>query len=90
MKFFICGLCRGGILGGGLYLDDSSLTYKTNKLTVDKKYRKLVLPMSEIKEITWKWIIFPIATVNMEDGERYKFIIYNKTRFVKWFREYSQ
>ena len=51
MKSFVCSLCHNGILGGGLYLDSQSLTYKTNKLTVDKKYRNLVLPMQEIKEI---------------------------------------
>ena len=75
MKSFVCSLCHNGILGGGLYLDSQSLTYKTNKLTVDKKYRNLVLPMQEIKEISWKWIVFPIATVNMKNGELYKFII---------------
>ena len=72
MKSFVCSLCHNGILGGGLYLDSQSLTYKTNKLTVDKKYRNLVLPMQEIKEISWKWIVFPIATVNMKNGELYK------------------
>ena len=90
MKSFVCSLCHNGILGGGLYLDRNSLTYKTNKLTVDKKFRNLVLPLSEIKEITWKWIIFPIATVFMKNGEQYKFIIFNKWRFEKWFKEYSQ
>ena len=89
MKSFICSLCRGGILGGGLYLDSTSLTYKTNKLTVDKKYRNLVLPMTEIKEITWKWIVFPVATVFMKNGESYKFIIFNKRRFENRFGEYS-
>ena len=86
MKSFVCSLCHNGILGGGLYLDSQSLTYKTNKLTVDKKYRNLVLPMQEIKEISWKWIVFPIATVNMKNGELYKFIIFNKSRFAKWFQ----
>ena len=90
MKSFVCSLCRNGILGGGLYLDSQSLTYKTNKLTVDKKYRNFVLPMQEIKEISWKWIVFPIATVHMENGERYKFLIYNKSRFAKWFQVYSR
>ena len=88
MKSFICSLCRNGIIGGALYLDRASLTYKTNKLTVDKRYRNLVLPMSAIKEITWKWIVFPVATVTMKNGEQYKFIIFNKSRFVKCFEEY--
>ena len=54
-----------------------------------EKFKKLVLPMQEIKEISWKWIVFPIATVNMKNGELYKFIIFNKSRFEKWFQEYS-
>ena len=90
MKYFACSLCHNGILGGGLLVDRQSLTYKTNKLTVDKKYRNLVLPMQGIKEISWRWRIFHIATVDMENGERYKFIIYNKSRFKKWFKEYSK
>ena len=90
MKSFVCSLCRGGILGGVLYLDITSLTYRTNKLTVDKKYRNLVLPMSEIRKITWQWIVFPVATVFMKNGESYKFIIFNKKRFKKWFCEYRK
>ena len=88
MKSFVCNLCHNGILGGGLYLDSQSLTYKTSKLTVDKKYRNIVLPLQEIKEISWKWIVFFLATVNMKNGEKYKFIIFNKPRFEKWFQEY--
>ena len=85
MKTFICSLCHNGVLGGGLYLDRQTLTYKTNKLTVDKKYRNLVLTLQEIKEISWKWIIFPIATVNMTSGEKYRFIIFNIIgKFAKW------
>ena len=90
MKSFVCSLCHNGILGGGLYLDNQSLTYKTNKLTVDPKYKNLTLPMQEIKEILWKWIVFPVATVNMKNGEHYKFIIFNKPRFEKCFQEYSR
>lgn len=88
-KSFICSLCCNGILGGGLYLDSQSVTYKTNKLTVDEKYKNLVLPLNDIKEITWKWIVFPVATFHMKNGEEYKIIIFNKTRFDKYYREYS-
>ena len=88
MKSFVCSLCHNGILGGGLYLDSQSLTYRTNKLIVDKKYRNIVLPLQEIEEISWKLILFPLATVSMKNGEQYKFIIFNKPRFEKWFQEY--
>ena len=84
-KTFICSLCRGGILGGALYLDETAVTYKTNKLTVDKKYKNLVLPLEEIENLSWKRILFPIATFRMKSGEEYKFIIFNKRRFSKYY-----
>jgi hypothetical protein len=86
-KSFICSLCHSGIIGGALYLDGDSLTYKTNKLTVAPAYRNLVLPLSEIREISWRWIIFPVATFRMTCGAEYKFIIFNKSRFNKCYNE---
>ena len=90
-KTFICSLIgAGGILGGGVYLDSQSLTYKTNKLTVDKKYRNLVLPLQNINKVSWKWVVFPILTVEMKDGETYKFIMFNKNKFEECFNDYSK
>ena len=86
-KVFLCSLCHKGILGGVLYLDETSVTYKTNKLTVDKAYRNLVLPLNEICELTWKWIAFPIATFRMINGEELRFIIFNKRRFNKYYNK---
>lgn len=68
-------------------MDDTAVTYKTQKLTVDKEYRKLVLPWNEIEEITWKWIVFPIATFRMKTGKQYRFLIFNKRRFDKCYQE---
>ena len=83
-KSFMCSLiCHNGIVGGALYLDENSLTYKTNKLTVDRAYRNLVLPLNQIAELTWKWIVFPVATFHMTSGEKYKVMIFNKRRFNK-------
>ena len=90
-KSFMCSLiCHNGILGGGLYIENNAITYKTNKLTVDRKYRNLVLSLNEIRELTWKWIIFPIATFHMMSGENYKIIIFNKRRFKKYYAEVKQ
>ncbi|MBQ8859425.1 MAG: hypothetical protein IJ012_06540 [Clostridia bacterium] len=88
-KSFACSLCHNGILGGGLYLDGQAVTYKTQKLTVDEKYRNLVLPLQEITAVTWKWVLFPVATFRMKNGEKYTFLIFNKARFNKYYREYS-
>lgn len=84
-KAFVCSLCHRGIIGGALYLNDQSLTYKCQKLTIEKNYKKLVLPLDEIKELNWKWVIFPIAIIHMKNNEVYKFIIFNKGRFKKCF-----
>ena len=87
-KTFMCSLCHNGILGGGLYLDPHSITYRTQKLTVDRKFRNLVLPLSEIQVLTWKWILFPVATFQMKNGETYTFLIFNKSRFERYYEEY--
>lgn len=84
-KVFMCSLCHNGLLGGALYLDNESLTYKTNKLTVDKKYKNLVLPRNEISCVTWEWFLFPVATFNMANGEKHKIMIYSKRKFLKSF-----
>ncbi|MDD6187477.1 MAG: hypothetical protein PUB11_05435 [Oscillospiraceae bacterium] len=89
-KTYMCSLCRNGILGGGLYLDSQAVTYKTQKLTVNEKYRNLIMPFDEIKDITWGRAIFPVATFNMKNGESYKFIIFNKKRFIKDFRDCAE
>ena len=43
--------------------------------------------IKDIKEINWKSIIFPVATINLKNGQSYKFIIFNKQRFIKCYGE---
>ena len=84
----MCSLiCHNGIVGGGLYIEDEAITYKTNKLTVDRKYRNLILKLKDICDISWKWIVLPVATLQMANGEQYKFIIFGKKRFEKYYSE---
>ena len=90
MKTFVCSLCHKGLLGGALYLDGHSLTYRTNKLTVDETYRNLVMPLQQIKAISWKRRLFPFATVTMENAQSDTFLIFNRARFEKWFEEYRR
>ena len=89
-KTFMCSLCRGGIIGGALHLTDSAVTYRTNKLTVDPLYRNLALPLDQIESISWRWIVFPVATFRMKGGKEYSFIIFNKHRFCKYYNEIKQ
>ena len=82
-KSFACSICYNGILGGRNYIDEAALTYRTNKLTVNNALRNLSLPFEKIQNITWKRIVFPIATVHMNDATHYSFIIFNKKGFGK-------
>ena len=82
-SYFVCSLCHNGLLGGGLIVDENTITYKTGKIIVDQKYRNLELCRSNIRDLSWKSIVFPIATFEMKDGEKYSFMIFNKSRFMK-------
>ena len=82
-KVFMCSLVKGGLLGGAIYVEPDSVTYKTNKLTVDKKYRNLVLLKKDIQEITWKRVVFPVVTFRMANGEEYSVMIFNRAGFEK-------
>ena len=89
-QVFMCSLCHNGILGGGLYLDHQAVTFRTQKLTVDEAYRNLILPLKEITEISWKWIVFPVAAFHMKNGQCYKLIIFNPWRFQKYIQPYME
>ena len=68
-KTFVCSLCRNGIIGGGLYIDEQSITYSTQKLTVSPLHRNLVLPMNEIRELSWSQMVVPVAAISMKGVE---------------------
>ena len=85
-SYFLCSLCHNGILGGGLIVDDNTIIYKTGKVTVNRKFRNLELSRDNIVDLSWKQIIFPIATFEMKSGEKYSFLIFNKRRFIKTYR----
>ncbi len=86
-SYFVCSLCHNGLLGGGLIVDENTITYKTGKVTVDKKFRNLTLCRSDIVDLSWKWIIFPVATFEMKNKEKYSFLIFNKRRFMKIYNQ---
>ena len=82
MKYtFACSMVNHGLIGGGLILDEESVTYRTGKLTIEPRLRNLVLPLEDIESVSWKNVVFPIATFTMKNGEEYRFLIFNRMRF---------
>ena len=80
---FAVSLCKNGLLGGFITIGDVSMVYKTGKVTVPQKYRNLVMSYSDIISVTEGMIVFlPTVTVRMKDEEEYKFVVFNKNRFM--------
>ncbi|MBR1701358.1 MAG: hypothetical protein IJ716_05325 [Lachnospiraceae bacterium] len=81
-RYFIASLCREGILGGSIVVGDEGITYKTGKVTVSPKLKNLEMKYRNIQDFSKKWVFcFPVFSVIMNDGENYKFIVFNPRQF---------
>ena len=81
---FSVSLCKNGLLGGWITIGEVSMAYKTGKLTIPEKYRNLVMVYNEILSITeGKMFFLPTVTVKMKNEEEYKFVVYNRKRFLE-------
>ena len=87
-RYFIVSLCKNGILGGGIVADSEAITYHTGKVTVPKEYRNLVMKYDDIYEAISGWLfILPTVLIKMKSGEEYKFVVFNRKRFVNTLKE---
>ncbi len=83
-KYFMVSLCRNGILGGGMIADSEKVTYKTGKITVPDKFRNLEMRYDDIVGISSGRLLFlPTVTLQMEDSEEYKFVVFARKRFLQ-------
>lgn len=83
-KIYMVSLCYlGGLLGGGLVLDDERITYGTTKLQVPPEIRNLQLPYCRIKAVEKSRALFlPTVTVKMQDGKEWKFLVFRQSSFL--------
>ena len=82
-KTYIASLCHQGLLGGGLFLDDESVTYRTGKLQVSPEIRTLRLPFCRIKRVERSKALFlPAVAIGMEDGREWKFVVFGRKSFL--------
>ena len=83
-EFYIASIIHNGVLGGVLYLTDTMTVYRTNKLTVDKKYRNLEISYQEIREVKKGWaFIFPKITILLNDNTIYNFIVFSRNKYYR-------
>ena len=83
-KIYMVSLCwRGGLLGGGLVLDNERITYRTTKLQVPPEIRKFSLPFCRIRSVEKSRALFlPTVTIKMQDGREWKFLIFGRGSFL--------
>ena len=82
-KRFAASLCKNGLLGGALYVDSVSVTYRTGKLTVPDKFRNLVMPYAEIESvINSRWLGLPTITIQLKNREEYQFLVFGRKAFI--------
>lgn len=83
-KYFIVSLCRNGLLGGGIVVDENKITYKTGKLTIPDKFRNLEMRYSEIEGFSVGRLLgLPTVTIKMKDSESYKFVVFARKKFMR-------
>ena len=83
-KMYIVSLCyHGGLLGGGVVLDDERITYGTTKLQVPTRIRNLQLPYCRIKSVEKSKALFlPTVTIKMQDGMEWKLRVFGRNSFL--------
>jgi len=82
-KTYIASLCKNGLLGGGLFLDDERVTYRTGKISVSPEIRNLALPFCRIKRADKSKLAFlPTVTIEMTDGTAWKFLVFGRKGFL--------
>ena len=89
--YFLASLCKNGILGGGITVDENAITYHTNKLTVSDKYRHLEMKYSEIEKISTENLWFlPIVLIKMKNQDEHKFLVFfGPKRFFSTLTKYN-
>ena len=81
---FSVSLCKNGILGGWIVIEEDAMTYRTGKVTIPEKYRNLVMRYQDILSVTEGTLLFlPTLTFKMKDDEEYRFVVFSKKRFLE-------
>ena len=83
-RVYAASLCKNGLLGGSLYVDDEKIAFRTGKLTVPPRIRNLELHLKNVVGIRKEYIlILPVTAISMKNGEEWKFFFLRRNDFVR-------
>jgi hypothetical protein len=84
-KTFWVSLCYRGAHGGGLYLTEDNLKFRTNKLQLPENMKSINIQYDDIKDIfpCRSLAIFPAISIRLRNGSNYKFIVFSREKILK-------
>jgi len=89
-KVFYGSLCDQGRRGGAIYVDNEAIAYKNQTLTLPEEYKNIIIPIKEIERIEKGcMLLFPTVTIYLKNHRHYKFIIFNRKRFLDNIEQFS-
>lgn len=78
----MASLCSGGILGGAIFLEDSEMIFRTEKLTVPDDVRCMKIPYCDITGVFSERVFgFPAVEIFFA-GKKVKFIVFLRKSFL--------
>lgn len=88
-KAFIASFCCNGLLGGGIYLDDEAVHYKTQKVSVAPQYKHIVMKYQDIEVINCynRLLTVPFVCIKLNNETEYRFWIPNRMSFIRHVRK---
>lgn len=85
---FSVSLCKNGLIGGWITIGEVSMVYKTGKVTIPVKYRNLVMEYKDVLSVDEDNMLFlPMVTVKMKNEEVYKFLVFNRKKFLETLKD---
>lgn len=84
-RAFYGSICHDGIQGGAILVDDDGIVFKCQKASIEPKYRNLLLHYEDIRELQpcRSLLVFPAVRIMMKNYEQYKFVVFNRTKFLR-------
>ena len=85
-KCFYASACINGLHGGGIYLDDTEFCFRCHKTTIVDEYKNLHIPYKNIKAVAngKRILFFPTAVIETMDRNIYRFLIFNRNKFIRY------
>ena len=80
------------MLGGAITVCDAALTYKTQKLTVSERLRKIEMPLEQIESVVTARVlgILPAVEILMKNGESRRMIVFDRKGFLGKYEKRKQ